>query len=65
MEKLQIGGLGSGTNKKVVSKDLSLSSEEIEMLNDLNQKGVEISLQAMPKDEKIMYADIAGKLTSN
>jgi D-glucosaminate-specific PTS system IIB component len=65
MEKLQIGGLGSGTNKKVVSKDLSLSDDEIEMLNELNQKGVEISLQAMPKDEKIMYSDIAGKLTSN
>ncbi|HJD46824.1 MAG TPA: PTS sugar transporter subunit IIB [Candidatus Mediterraneibacter norfolkensis] len=53
MEKLQIGGLGNGTNKVMISKELSLSTAEADMLLEMQDKGVEVSMQMTPRDEKI------------
>ncbi|GAB2027383.1 PTS system mannose/fructose/N-acetylgalactosamine-transporter subunit IIB [Lactovum odontotermitis] len=53
IKELQIGGLGSGTNKVMISKELSLSKEEGEMLAAIENKGISVSLQVTPKDSKI------------
>lgn len=53
IKELQIGGLGSGTNKFMISNELSLSREEAARLAELEKKGVSISLQVTPKDQKI------------
>ena len=50
---LQIGGLGSGTNKVMISNELSLSREEADMLSEMDSKGVTVNLQVTPKDPKI------------
>ncbi|MDR2976213.1 MAG: PTS sugar transporter subunit IIB [Streptococcaceae bacterium] len=56
IKELQIGGLGigSGTNKVMISKELSLSKEEAKMLKDIEDKGIQVSLQVTPKDSKIL-----------
>lgn len=53
LEKLQVAGLGNGTNKIMISNELSLSREEADMLLDMQSKGVEITLQVTPKDPRI------------
>lgn len=53
LEKLQVAGLGNGTNKIMISNELSLSREEADMLLDMQNKGVEVTLQVTPKDPKI------------
>lgn len=50
MKALQIGGLGNGTNKVMISNELSLSLQEAEMLEAMQEKGVDITLQVTPKD---------------
>lgn len=53
MSEMQIGGLGSGTNKIMISNELSLSKEEAMQLEQMAGKGVSVSLQVTPKDSKI------------
>lgn len=57
LEKLQVAGLGSGTNKTMISNELSLSKEEADMLLDIQNKGVEVTLQVTPKDPKITLGE--------
>lgn len=57
IKNLQIGGLGNGTNKVMISNELSLSNEEADMLCDMKEKGVNISLQVTPKDPLIVFED--------
>lgn len=59
LEKLQIGGLGNGTNKVMISKELSLNEEELDMLLEMQEKGVDITLQMTPKDASISLDDAA------
>lgn len=53
LEKLQVAGLGSGTNRAMISNELSLSREDADMLLEMQNKGVEVTLQVTPKDPKI------------
>ena len=57
LEKLQLGGLGNGTDKVMISKELSLNEEEVEKLLDMQDKGVEITLQMTPRDSVIKLDD--------
>lgn len=57
LEKLQIGGLGNGTNKVMISKELSLDETEVGMLLEMQAKGVEVSLQMTPRDARITLDD--------
>lgn len=53
IESLQIGGLGNGTKKIMISNEISLSREEADILEELSKKGVKITLQVTPKDPLI------------
>lgn len=57
LTSLQIGGLGNGTNKVMISNELSLSKEEANQLEELQTKGVKITLQVTPKDPMIPLQD--------
>ena len=57
LEKLQVGGLGNGTNKVMISKELSLDEKETESLLDMQKKGVQITLQMTPRDALITLDD--------
>lgn len=57
LEKLQVGGLGNGTNKVMISKELSLNEEEVRMLLEMQEKGVEITLQMTPRDAALTLDD--------
>ena len=50
MKALQVGGLGNGTNKVMISNELSLSEQEAEMLEAMQNEGVAVTLQVTPKD---------------
>lgn len=53
VESLQIGGLGSGTDKVMISNEISLSQKEADMLEELNNRGIKVTLQVTPKDPLI------------
>ncbi len=61
VKALQVGGLGNGTNKVVISNELSLSKEEADMLEAMQSAGVEVTLQAMPKDPVISLKEVLKK----
>ena len=50
---LQIGGLGSGTDKKMISNELSINEKEAKMLLEIAEKGIDVNFQVTPKDPKI------------
>ncbi len=53
LESLQVGGLGNGSNKVMISNEIFLSKEEAEMLENMKNKGLKITLQVTPKDPMI------------
>lgn len=56
-KKLQIGGTGSGTDKVMISNELSINQTEGRLLKELMDHGVEVSFQVTPKDPKISLTD--------
>lgn len=57
LKELQIGGLGSGSDKAesdsdkiMISNEIFLSKEEANMLEEMNDNGLKITLQVTPKD---------------
>lgn len=41
----------------MISKELALSKEEADILEEMQQKGVEVTLQMTPKDSRIPLDD--------
>ena len=50
LKELQIGGLGNGSSKVMISNEIVLSKEEADMLEEMNNNGLKITLQVTPKD---------------
>lgn len=50
-EKIQVGGLGGGPNRKVVFQNITLDDNDVEILNRLEEKGVKIFFQTIPEDK--------------
>lgn len=50
LKELQIGGLGNGSDKVMISNEIFLSKEEANMLEKMNDAGLKITLQVTPKD---------------
>lgn len=53
LDRLQIGGLGSGTGRVMISNQLSLDEKEALLLKEMGEKGVDIFFQAVPKEPEI------------
>ena len=59
---LQIGGLGSGTDKKMISNELSINEKEAKMLLEIAEKGINVNFQVTPKDPKIALNEALASL---
>ena len=57
MESLQIGGLGNGEGRIMISLEIGMTREEVSMLQEMESKGVKVSLQVTPKDPKIALSE--------
>lgn len=53
IDVLQIGGIGGAPGRKVVYKNITLSNEEVDVLEDLENKGVKVILQTVPDDKAL------------
>lgn len=62
LNELQIGGLGNGSNKVMISNEIFLSKEEADMLEEMNNKGLKINLQVTPKDPLVDLDDALKKV---
>lgn len=58
---LQVGGIGGAPGRKVVYKNITLSDEDFEKLEELSKKGVNITLQTVPDDKEITLKSIKEK----
>lgn len=53
LERLNVGNIGSGPNRKTVTKRVFMSPEEIEMARELANKGVYVYLQMLSSDSEV------------
>ncbi len=58
IDKLQIGGLGSGTDKKMISNELSIDEKEAKLLLEIADKKISVTFQVTPKDSLINLNDV-------
>lgn len=58
IDSLQIGGLGSGMNRKMISLELSINDQEAKMLTEVEQKGIRVYFQVTPKDPSISLSEV-------
>ena len=61
IDEVQIGGNGSGTNKIQITNQIFINQEEYEMLKEINQKGVPVNFQVLPKDSPISLEGVEDK----
>lgn len=52
---LIIGGIGAGAGRKTIYRNISVSKEEIEALNELSQAGVKPVFQILSSDRPVEY----------
>lgn len=62
IKELQIGGLGNGSDKVMISNQLSLNEEEVHMLQEMEDKGTKIYLQSVSKEAAIPFKKAAQKV---
>lgn len=62
MNKIQIGGLGSGEDRIQITNQIYLNVTDTEMLMELAKKGVDIHLQTVPKEAAIPIDRVASKV---
>lgn len=62
MEELQIGGLGSGSNKIQITNQIYLDKQEMQTLIDLEKEGVSVFLQTVPKEARVSLAKAKEKV---
>ncbi|MGM0212867.1 PTS system mannose/fructose/N-acetylgalactosamine-transporter subunit IIB [Enterococcus sp. AZ109] len=61
MKRVQIGGIGGGPDRVVVFKNITLTKDEYNALEELSNRGVEIYLQTVPEEKEVKLADISNK----
>lgn len=65
IDVLQVGGLGSGTGRTMISNQLSLNEKDVHELIEMKEKGVNVYLQSVPKESKITLDKAANKVLKN
>ncbi|MEB7885937.1 PTS system mannose/fructose/N-acetylgalactosamine-transporter subunit IIB [Serratia fonticola] len=61
VKNIQVGGLGGGPNRKAVFQNITLDEADVEILRDLQQRGVTVFFQTIPEDKPQALADILKK----
>ncbi|MDF1494298.1 PTS system mannose/fructose/N-acetylgalactosamine-transporter subunit IIB [Caproiciproducens sp. CPB-2] len=62
---IQVGGLGGAPNRKVVFQNITLDDADVEILTELQQKGVKIIFQTIPEDTPQSLEGILKKYRQN
>ncbi len=62
---IQVGGLGGAPNRKVVFQNITLDDADVEILTQLQQKGVKIIFQTIPEDAPQSLEGILKKYHQN
>ncbi len=55
LEKVQIGGLGSGPNKKKVYGPIYFDDKDVDLLSEMADNNVEITLQQVPEEPSLSF----------
>ncbi|AXG37247.1 PTS mannose/fructose/sorbose transporter subunit IIB [Enterococcus gilvus] len=63
-EAIQVGGLGGGPNRKNVVKNINLSEEDVEILEGLLAKDMEVYFQAIPEETPVPIQKLIEKYKS-
>ncbi len=59
IKEVQLGGVPHGKNKKIIMKAVSLDADEINMIQEIHDiYGVDVSVQVVPENQKLVYQDI-------
>lgn len=59
--QIQVGGLGGAPNRKVVFQNITLDDPDVEVLEYLQGKGVDIIFQTIPEDVPMKFDEILKK----
>lgn len=62
IKELQIGGLGSGSDRVQITNQIYLNKADTEKLVEMNGKGVKVYLQAVPKESPVSIEKAASKV---
>lgn len=58
---VQVGGLGSDSNRKNVMKNINLSESDVKILEELLNKGLDVFFQAIPEENPVPIAKLIEK----
>ena len=53
IKSINLGGIKNEAGKKQISKAISVNEEEVEILKELNDKGIELEVRIVPDDSKL------------
>lgn len=56
LPEVNLGNIGSSPTRKRISKNVSLTSEEIEMVNRIIEAGTRVYLQMLPGDPQVDFS---------
>lgn len=58
LKSLNLGNLGAAPQRKSISKNVSVSPEEIEILNEITKRGCEVYLQMLFTEPKVNIKNV-------
>ncbi|WP_294614291.1 PTS sugar transporter subunit IIB [uncultured Gilliamella sp.] len=61
IDKIQVGGLGGGPNRKAVFQNITLDDNDVKTLEKIKQFGVDVYFQTIPEDKPQQVDDVLKK----
>lgn len=65
IKSINLGGVKSEADKKQISKAVFLSEEEMQMIRDLGDRGIEVEVRMVSDDTSVKAMDLIKKVTDN
>lgn len=61
IDHLNVGGMGGGSGRKKLHRNVSATDEEVETLRQIQALGVRVELKMLPSDSAVDLASIEGR----
>lgn len=61
LEEINVGNMSAKADSKAVAKSIAVTQEDIQAFKELNKKGVKLSAQMVPNDEKKNFLNLLPK----
>jgi len=58
LKELNVGGMGANQYRKALYKNISASDEEVNILKELEGRGINVYFQATPTDKRVKLSSI-------